>query len=59
VTFRQTGLPAVARTAIRLADGSYRVQFLVRTGAGPASVVIAATDTGGHADRQTLALVVR
>jgi flagellar hook assembly protein FlgD len=59
VTFLQTGLPAVARSATRLADGSYRVQFLVRTGKGPASVVIAATDTGGHANRQSLALVVR
>jgi flagellar hook assembly protein FlgD len=59
VTFRQTGLPAVTRTATRLADGSYRVQFLVRTGKGPASAVITATDTGGHSNRQTLALVVR
>jgi hypothetical protein len=59
VTFLQRGLPPVTRAASRLADGSYRVQFLVRAGKGPASVAIAATDTGGHIDRQSLALVVR
>jgi spore germination protein YaaH/flagellar hook assembly protein FlgD len=59
VTFRQKGHAAVARTATRLADGSYRVSFLVRPGSGPASAVISAIDTKGHADRQTVILVVR
>jgi flagellar hook assembly protein FlgD len=59
VTFIQKGRPAVVRTATRLADGRYRVTFLVRTGSGPASAVIAATDTKGHANRQTVTLVVR
>jgi hypothetical protein len=59
VTFIQKGRPAVVRTATRLADGRYRVTFLVRTGSGPASAVIAGTDTKGHANRQTVTLVVR
>jgi hypothetical protein len=59
VTFRQQGRAAVTRTATRLADGRYRVSFTVRTGSGPASVVIAATDAKGHPERQTVALVVR
>ena len=40
VTFIQKGRAAVVRTATRLADGRYRVTFLVRTGSGPASAVI-------------------
>jgi hypothetical protein len=59
VTFRQTGRKAVARTATRLADGSYRVTFLVAKGSGPASVSIVATDTRRHPNRQTLTLAVR
>lgn len=51
VTFRQPGLAAVTITATRLANGTYRARFTVRAGsAGAASVRIAATDTGGHAN---------
>ncbi|HEX7472405.1 MAG TPA: FlgD immunoglobulin-like domain containing protein, partial [Candidatus Limnocylindrales bacterium] len=59
VTFRETGLAPVSRTATRLSDGSYRVTFPVRPGKGPASVLIAAVDSGGHVNRQALGLVVR
>ncbi len=59
VTFRQHGRAAVARTAVRLADGSFRVTFTVRQGSGPASALIAATDATGHPERQTVALIVR
>ena len=59
VTFRQTGRTPVTRTAVRLADGSYRATFLVRPGSGAASAVITATDTHGGVDRQVLGLVVR
>jgi hypothetical protein len=58
-TFRQPGLAPVTITATRLADGTYRVRFTVRTGApGPASVLIAAIDVGGHANASTYAVRV-
>jgi hypothetical protein len=58
--FRQPGLSAVTVTATRLANGTYRARFRVRSGtAGTASVRIAATDAGGHANVTAYALTVR
>ncbi len=49
VTFRQPGRAAVSATATRLADGSWRAAFLVRSGgAGTATIGVRARDTGGR-----------
>jgi flagellar hook assembly protein FlgD len=51
VSFTQPGRAAVTVTATRLADGSYRARFVVRSGAsGPAFVRVGATDTRGSAN---------
>jgi spore germination protein YaaH/flagellar hook assembly protein FlgD len=57
VTFTQPGRAAVTVTATRLANGTYRATFAVRSGAaGAASVRITALDAHGH--RNSLALPV-
>ena len=59
VAFRQPGVTSVTITATRLADGRYRAQFTIRAGAaGVATVRIAATDAGGHANLTTRAVAV-
>jgi len=59
VTFRQPGVAAVAVTAIRLADGRYRAQFTVRSGAAAvATVRITANDAGGRANVTTRTVAV-
>ncbi len=47
VTFKQPGLAAVRVTATRLANGTYRAVFTVRSGStGDAKVKVSATDSG-------------
>lgn len=60
VTFRQPGsVPPVVVTATRLANGTFRATFTVRTGpAGNASIRIAATDTGGHLNAQAFGVTI-
>jgi spore germination protein YaaH/flagellar hook assembly protein FlgD len=59
VTFKQPGRSAVKVAATRLADGSYKATFTVRTGpAGAGSVKVAATDAEGGANSTTIAITV-
>ncbi len=59
VTFTQPGRSGVTVTATRLADGTWRASFAVRTGAaGAASVRISALDSAGHRNTLTLSLAV-
>jgi spore germination protein YaaH/flagellar hook assembly protein FlgD len=59
VTFRQPGRSAVSVTATRLADGSYRASFTVRSGAaGAGSLQVSAKDARGQVDRTSIAIKV-
>jgi spore germination protein YaaH/flagellar hook assembly protein FlgD len=58
-TLRQPGLAAVTVPATKLADGTFLATFVVKTGAaGPASVTIVASDSGGRANTTVAALAV-
>src|SRR4051794_36680659 len=59
VTFTQPGRAAVTLTATRLADGSFRAAFRVRSGRrGAASIRILAKDVAGNANTTTLPIRV-
>ena len=60
LTFRQTGLAAVTRTATLISGTSYKVSFAVMAGgAGPATVTISGRDAAGRAVSQVVSLTVR
>jgi flagellar hook assembly protein FlgD len=58
VAFAQTGRAAVAKTAVKLSDGRYRVTFTVAAGAGPAVIRITGRDTSGGTNVTTVPLTV-
>jgi hypothetical protein len=59
VTFDQTGLAAVTKTATQVSTGLYRVSFTVAAGgSGPATVAIRARDSAGGTNRTSLTLSV-
>jgi spore germination protein YaaH/flagellar hook assembly protein FlgD len=58
-TFTQPGSAAVRVTATRLSNGSYRASFRIQTGAaGPATVRIAARDSGGRINTTVVSVTV-
>ena len=60
VTFTQPGRAGVTVTAGRLADGRYRATFRVVAGtAGQGSIKVTGTDTAGHANTTSVAIMVR
>ena len=59
VTFSQPGHTPFAKTATLLANGAYRVSFVVAAGGtGTATLAILARDTAGGKNRATLAISV-
>jgi len=59
VTFKEPGQAGVKVAATRLADGSYRAVFTVRTGpAGAGNVKVVATDSEGGVNSTTVAIAV-
>jgi flagellar hook assembly protein FlgD len=59
VTFKQPGHAGVKVAATRLADGSYKAVFTVRTGpAGAGNVKVVATDPQGGVNSTTVAIAV-
>ena len=60
VTLDQTGRPPVRRFATQVGPGRFTVRFtLARTGSGPASIKVSATDRAGRRNASVRWLTVR
>jgi hypothetical protein len=60
VTLDQTGRPPVRRFATQVGPGRFTVRFTVaRTGSGPASIKVSATDRAGRRNASVRWLTVR
>jgi hypothetical protein len=59
VSLKQPGLAAVKVSATRLADGTYRASFTVRSGStGVATVRVTATVTGGGTNATSIPITI-